>query len=45
MYEQPSLMYLVHPSQGRRMSWTVFEQNLLLTEGWHEVSPEEYARA
>lgn len=37
-----SLMYLAHPLLGKRMSWSVFEQNLLLTEGWREVTAEEY---
>jgi hypothetical protein len=37
-----ALMFLVHPRHGKRMSWTVFEQNLLLTEGWREVNAADY---
>jgi hypothetical protein len=36
------LMYLVHERLGKMLSWTVYEQNLLLTEGWREVSVLEF---
>lgn len=37
-------MSLIHGRLGKQLSWSLYEQNLLLTEGWHEVSAAEYRR-
>lgn len=35
--QRPYPMLLVHPKRGSRVSWDMFEQNRLMSEGWREA--------